>query len=115
MIGKELIEQKPITLRQVKELLKDLKSKTAELSYEQTTTLEYATKFAKLQKAKEEKMIEELRQIPNIEEEFIIKVVDIMPEEFEILKAVAYKNSKLKEEELKKVFEIVQKYLGGKK
>ena len=114
MIGKELIEKKPITLREVRDLLKEVKSKNAELSYEQTTTLEYATKFAKLTKAKEEKLIKELKEIPEIEEEFIIKVVDIMPDEFEILKAIAYKNSKLKEDQLKKVFEIVQKYLDKK-
>ena len=110
MIGKEIVAQKPVSLVSVKEILKE-RSSAAEMSYEQKTTYDYARKFAKLTKAKEAKLLEELKSNESIEDKFAIKIVDIMPDNFEVMKVIAHKNSKASEEDLAKAFEIVKKYL----
>ena len=110
MIGKENLGQKPVSLIQVKEMLKGRNAET-ELSYEQKTAFDYSKKFAKLTKAKHDKLLAELNAIEGIEEEFAVKLVDIMPEDFEIVKVLAHKSSKASEDALKNAFELVKKYL----
>ena len=112
MIGKENLGQKPVSLVQVKEMLKERNAQEeTELSYEQKTAFDYAKKFAKLTKAKHDKLVEELKAIEGLEEEFVIKLVDVMPEDFEVVKVLAHKTTKASEDDLKKAFEAVKKYL----
>jgi DNA-directed RNA polymerase subunit F len=112
MIGKENLGQKPVTLVTVKEILKERNADAdTELSYEQKTAFDYSKKFAKLTKAKHEKILAELKAIEGLEEDFAVKLIDVMPEDFEVVKVLAHKSSKASEDDLKQAFEVVKKYL----
>ena len=84
MIGKNIIDSKPITISEAKEILdKKIQSKTNEdgqiddhvFTYEQNITIDYVTKFAKLSS-------DDAKELTNKLEEFItlpqaVKIVDI--------------------------------------
>jgi DNA-directed RNA polymerase subunit F len=110
MIGKEIIDKKPVSLVKIKEILKE-RNKEGELTYEQKTTYDYVKKFAKLTAAKQKKLLADLQSIEGIEEAFALKISDVLPDNLEVLKLMAHKNSKASEDDLKKAFDVVKKYI----
>lgn len=108
MIGKQLIEKKQIPLAHVREILKDREG-TAEPSYEQTQTMEYANKFAKISKDEAEGLLNNLLNIPNMDEEMAVKLVDFLPDELDGVKLLVSKGSKLDDSQLKEAFDLVRK------
>ena len=111
MIGKEVLSSKPVPLTTVKEILKERseKSEKTELNYEQKLSFEYAKKFAKLTPSKQEKFLEELAGLPSIDAGLALKIVDMLPQEKEVLQLLAQK-TKATEEDLEKVATLVKKY-----
>jgi DNA-directed RNA polymerase subunit F len=114
MMEEKVLEKKPIPLVEVKELLKE-RAKEGDLTYEQELTLKYAEKFSKLPKSKAEKLMQELKKIEGLPEEFKIKIVDILPEEKEVLELLAPKDFKLTEELTEKLLDLLQKFQPKKK
>ncbi|MEM4256867.1 MAG: RNA polymerase Rpb4 family protein [Candidatus Diapherotrites archaeon] len=110
MIGKKLISIKPLSLFEVKEILSE-RAKQGELRYEQAQALEYAKKFSKLAPSKAEKLKQELSTIQGLDEDFICKVLDILPPDIETAKLISVKQGSVSEESLKQVVEVVAKYL----
>jgi len=110
MIGKKILDRKEVTLREVAEILS---STDEELGFEQAKTLEYAKKMAKLDAEKEKKMIEELMaEIEKIDRAKAVKIVDLLPRtEDEVKEIFAKEIYTLNDEEVKKVLEIVGKYV----
>ncbi len=114
MIGEKMVEEKPITLFQVKELLKARK-KEKELTYEQDQTYKYASTFSKLPKAKTAKLLGELEKLETISEELAIKLVDVMPTEEETINLFREKKDEVSEEDLKAALELLKKFAPKKK
>ena len=110
MIGEELLARKPIPLSKVKNLLEKRK-REGELTYEQENALKYAKMFSKIKKKVRDQMLNELMQLETINEELAVKIVDIMPADLEIMKILPEKKGSVREEDLEKAFEIVQKYM----
>jgi DNA-directed RNA polymerase subunit F len=110
MIGKEIIAKKPISLNEIKDILKE-RNKEGELTYEQKTTYDYVKKFSKLTAAKQKKIMKELSEIETIEDDFALRIADVLPENLEILKVMAHKNSKATDEDLQKALDVTKKYL----
>jgi DNA-directed RNA polymerase subunit F len=108
MIGKELIEKKQIPLAHVREILKE-RDGDAEPSYEQTQTMEYVNKFAKVSKSDAEGLLNNLLNIQNMEEEVAVKLVDFLPEDVEGVKLLLSKNSKLDDSQIREAFDLVKK------
>ena len=73
MIGKDVIEEKPVTLVDVKQLLTKRK-KEGELSYEQNLTLEYCKKFNKLKMDKTKTLVGDLEKLDNMDEKRAIEL-----------------------------------------
>jgi len=109
MIGEKTVEEKPITMHRVKELLKERK-KEKELTYEQDQTYKYASTFSKLPNAKTQKLLEELKKLESISEELAIKFVDTMPMEEEVIKLIPDKKDEVSEEDLKAALELIKKF-----
>lgn len=90
MTKPEILEKKPVSLVEVKSILKKLKGRDEELSYRAGKTEEYVNAAVKL-KAKEasdiQKKIEEL-DIPRMKEEHIIKIIDTVPRSLAELKVI---------------------------
>jgi len=109
MIGEELLSRKPVTLSKVKNILKKRKEES-ELTYEQEETLKYASAFCKVTKKQRDKIMEELLKLETINEELAVKIIDLLPQEIEIMKILPEKKSEVKEEDLVAALEIVKKY-----
>jgi len=109
MLEQKIIESKPITLVEVKELLKE-RGKLGELTYEQNLTQKYASKFAKLSKAQAAKLLNELNNIPGMADELAIKIVDILPTDLEILELLIPKNSSIKKDSFQPIIDLVKKF-----
>lgn len=109
MIGEKLIEQKPITLSEVKNLLSERK-KEKDLTYEQDLTYKYVKKFSKTSLAQAEKLVSELSEIEGLDPETVIKIVDLLPEKKERLQLLILKEAVLNEADMQKVLALCKKY-----
>jgi DNA-directed RNA polymerase subunit F len=102
---------KPVTITEVKNILKKIEKDRKELLYEQKTALEHAHKFAKLPTKKVNDMVKELSKLDYIQEIHAYKIADILPSEADDVKTIfAKERISLGENEIKKILEIVQKY-----
>ncbi len=85
-----IIEEKPITMVELKEELTKIKSRDKELNFRSNKTLEYLNVFAKMtpQKAVElEQKLEKLN-IPRLRDFHMKKIVDILPKTVDDLKVI---------------------------
>ncbi|MCX6802819.1 MAG: DNA-directed RNA polymerase subunit F [Candidatus Diapherotrites archaeon] len=111
MIGEEFVSRKPVTLVEVKAILKERKREDKEPTYEQDQANKYVGNFAKLTDKQREKVFEELKALESLDEKSIVKIMDVMPSEIEIMKISVEKKEGLKEEDLVKALEIIKKYV----
>ena len=110
-MGEDSKELKPISLSEVKNILKKVSKEREELLYEQKIALEHAQKFAKLPVKKTEDMIKELKQIDFLREVHVYKIADLLPSTEEDLKTILAKERiSAGDNEIKKILEIVNKY-----
>ena len=98
-----ILEKTPMTLAEVKEIVKDLEEKQP--------LKDYLKKFAKLSKEKATKLKEELVKLNNIKikEENIVKIVDFLPKDAEDLNKI-FTEVTLSEAEINEILEVVKKY-----
>ncbi|HLC55402.1 MAG TPA: hypothetical protein VJJ75_02610 [Candidatus Nanoarchaeia archaeon] len=107
----EIISEHPLTLQEVRERLETMKKRDKELHFRANKVIEYLDAFAgKKQKditAKKKALIE--LSIGRLRDRHIAKILDIMPEDLDSLKAIlAGENVTLKQDDLKKILETVQ-------
>jgi len=107
MIGKKLLATKPIPLVDVKDYLKE-RSEQGELTYEQNLTSDYVKKYAKIAKTKAAKLLEELRQIEGMNDELAVKIIDILPQNMDVLRLIVQKGSKIKDDDLQNILKAVK-------
>ncbi len=111
MIPEKILSKKLITIAEANDLLKEIVKERKEPSYEQDMSLKYFEKFGKLSTSKAEKLLEELKKIENVDDALAVKIVDIMPENRELVQLLLPKNSKLSESDFDKIISLVKKYL----
>ena len=106
MIGKDVIEEKPVTLVDVKQLLTKRK-KEGELSYEQKISLDYVSEFGKTAISKVHAALEKLKA-EGMDERVAVKILDIMPKTKEELGLIFEKvRFDLSDAKAKKILSIV--------
>lgn len=98
-----ILEMKPLSLAEVKELAGDLEEKK--------DLRDYLKKFEKVSKDNAEKMMADLRKIDNmkLKDEYIVKIVDFKPGSPEELNKI-FSDVTLNEEEINEILEIVKRY-----
>ena len=102
---------KPVSLAEVKNILKRVSKERPELLYEQKIALEHATKFSKLPLKKTEDMIKELKGLDFLREIHAYKIADILPTTEDDVKTILAKERVTAgDKEIKKILEIVKKY-----
>lgn len=77
----EIIEEKPLTMLEVKSALTKIRKREQDLSFRGNKTEEYITAFATITKKKSEEIysaIEDLK-VPRLKDVHIKKLVDILP------------------------------------
>lgn len=109
MIGEKLLEKRPVSLAEVKELISERK-KDKDLSYEQDLTAKYAKRFAKVSLAQAKKLESDLKEIEGLNEELVVKIIDILPEKKEKLFLLMPKEVVLGEASLLKIVELCKKH-----
>ncbi|MCD6237564.1 MAG: RNA polymerase [Thermoplasmata archaeon] len=102
-----------VTISEVKSILKKVQKEREELTYEQKTALKHAEAFARLSVSKAKSLVEELlKNVEGIEEKHAYKIADILPTHEDDIKTLfAKERLNLKGESIKKILEIVAKYL----
>jgi len=86
----EVLEEKPISMAEMKVLLKGIKERDEELSFRGNKTEEYLGQFVDISDKKALETIQNIRElnIPRLKDEHIVKIVDIWPGNMEELKVV---------------------------
>jgi len=107
----EFINKAPIAIPAAIALLKDLKKE--ERSDFQNKMFDYLKKMAKLPEESCKKLIEELlsQGIPGFTEEHAVMLANILPRNLDEVKAVLSEKINLSSENLKKIEEVLNKYI----
>ncbi len=107
----KVIGSKPVSLYEVREILKARKAEK-ELNYEQDLTLKYVEQFGKLTEKQTESLISGLNEIAFLKdnEEIIYQIANVVPVKVEQLQLIIPKNITPTEEELKQVIELTKKF-----
>ena len=104
----EIIEEKPLTLIETKELLLKIEKRDKEISTRIQKTKEYLNKFAKLTKKEVKELKEKLLKlnITRLKEKTIAKIIDLQPNDIDSLRTIlTAENLTLKQEDLQKIIE----------
>jgi|SRR3989344_2519207 len=110
MTSIEIINEVPLTMAEVKDKLKELKSKEKELPVRLNKTMDYLNQFVKKDSKKAEEIKKRLESldISRLRDRHIVKIIDVMPKDIESLKAIfSGENVTLKQEDLKKILDGV--------
>ncbi|MBN2603854.1 MAG: DNA-directed RNA polymerase subunit F [Candidatus Thermoplasmatota archaeon] len=101
----------PVSLAEVKNILKKLSKERKELLYEQRIALEHAQKFSKLPLKKTQDLIKDLKKLEIIDDLYAYKIADLLPTSVGDVKTIFAKSRiTLSENNIKKILEIVNKY-----
>ncbi len=111
MMGEKVIEQRPVALAEVEELLGALK-KDKELNYEQDIAEKYAKRFAPLTPTQAHKAREALEEIESLKSQpaFVAKVLDFLPVNVEMIETLAGKAVPLTPDETQAIIDVCKKY-----
>lgn len=128
----KIISKKPVSIAEVKEILrkekegKKEKTKEAEKAEKAEkvkarerehkiaeAVLEYANKFAKISAEKVVELKEKIKasNIAKLSDEYIVKIIDVMPEDFDdIRKIFVGADIDLDQNEMQKILDIIAEY-----
>ena len=111
MIGEKVIDQQPVCLAQIEQMMEDLK-KNKELNYEQDLTLKYAKKFAPLTAHQAEKATDAYRAIAILSDQpaIVVKLLDFVPTEAEFIEVLIGKTPKLSPEDIQAIIDVSKKF-----
>lgn len=118
MVKPELLEKRPVSVAEVKDILQKVHKRDEELSFRAGKTEDYVNEVTHLtlKKAKDcMKKVEGL-DIPRLKEEHIIKIVDTLPETPEHLKVIlSGYNVTITKDNLAKIVEAIDEFRPVKK
>ena len=110
MIGKKIVSKENVPLFKVKEMLTE-RNKDGELSYEQQQAFDYSKKFTKVTPVKGEKLLKELQSIEGLDEDFMVKAMDVLPSDIEEARLILHKGMDITDDTLNQVVAITSKYV----
>ncbi len=106
----KIIEQRPISITELKAEIEKIKKREKEPSIRITKVEDYLNSFTQLTAAKEKELTEQLKklEIPRLRDEHVVKIVDLLPKTSEDLKMIlqGYVIS-VSNENLKKIVDTV--------
>jgi len=106
---KKILKVQPITVPQVKTLLKAIGEEN--LDQFQRRTLDYASKFSKLSSESAEKLLEELKEKAELDEEEAVQIVNCMPKSIEELRVFLAGGRRIVEtSKLELILSLLDKY-----
>lgn len=103
------MKKRYVSIPEVKEILEEI-NKNNELNNLQKNTIKYAEDFSKVPLKKVKKLREELLKLDFIDEKFATKLIDIVPKNYEEIRAIFQKdNIVVPLDDIKKILEIFEK------
>jgi DNA-directed RNA polymerase subunit F len=106
----QIREIRPIPMARAKEIL-TRREREGELGYEQKLALEHLRKFTKLKPADAEKFLQKLGSILRMSAETAVQIANLLPKTPDELRLIfAREKFSLKEDEIKRILELVRKY-----
>ncbi len=110
-VQSKVLSMKPVTLHEVKEVLKGRKT-DKELNYEQDLTWKYVEKFAKLTEKQTNDLLEALKEISFLKDNDLLRheIANVIPARVEQLQLMLPKGVTPAEDELKQVIELTKKF-----
>jgi|SRR3989344_3859543 len=109
MPGIEIINEKPISLVETREILEKIEKRDKVLNDRATKTKEYINKISKKTDIKELQSKLEKLEVGRLKPRHIIKLIDVHPKDMDSLKTIiSGENITLKQEDLKKVLECLK-------
>ena len=110
---KKIIEEKNLTLAEVKDILLEREEKEEELSYVQRITLDYINKFSSFNSEESRAFVNDLISKFEIEENYAIQIVNLskLPETPEELDLIFDRTEKKPTEEQKtQIIQLINEY-----
>lgn len=106
----EVLEQRPVTIVEVKDALESVKKTKKELNFRAEKVHNYATEFTSLDKKEAAEMYEKLKSLnmSKLRDRHIVKIIDLMPDNIESLKTIfSGEATSLKQEEAKQILDAI--------
>jgi len=118
MASVKLVQESPISLPELKEKLAEIEKRDKELTFRGNKVKDYLNKLIKLdtkQSGELKKKIQDL-EIPRLKDRQITKIIDILPEDVDDLRAVfTGETTTVTQENLEKIIEAVKPYIPKKR
>jgi DNA-directed RNA polymerase subunit F len=117
MANIEVLEKRPVSIAEVKDVLKKIHKRDEELSFRGGKTEEYVNDVAALSLTKTKQCVKALADLdlPRLREDHFIKIVDTMPESPEHLKVIMSGfNLTITKENLTKIVGVLDEYRPAK-
>ncbi len=115
MTNVEIISEKPISMNELREELEKIKKRDGELNFRASKTEEYLQHFISLKDYKELFKDIEALNIPRFKEQYIVKIIDVMPTNLEDLKSILRSYIvTISDANLKKIMDIIDKFTAKK-
>ena len=109
MIGKKVIDNKPIPAVKVREVLEDFRE-SYELTYEQNITTDHIVKFPHYSLEDTESILEEL-EATGLKPKIAVRIVDLVPKDLADLRLIfAKENVVVNKEDMEQILDVLQKY-----
>lgn len=111
MISRAVLEGKPVSIAEAKNVLDALSKSGVELNYDQRIAMDYLSKFTKISVKKSQKLIDGLRKLnPKIKPELAVKIADLLPKDEDDVRAIfAKERFTLTKEEIVAILELIPK------
>ena len=113
MTKPEIINEKPISMAEIKDELEKAQKKKEKLNFRAERTIEYINQFTELSLKKSQELKEKIEKlkIPRLKDEHIIKIIDLMPETAEEIKSILSGYTvTVTNENMKKIAEIIKEH-----
>lgn len=108
-----VVEEKPMSMAEVKEFLEEKKKEKKELNFRENKSLVYINSFIKAKSKEAENIKKDLEklEITRLKDKHIIKIIDMVPKSVDELKVIlSGEELTLKSEDLNKIIEVINKY-----
>jgi DNA-directed RNA polymerase subunit F len=118
MTQTNVIEEKPISIYELKEELEKNKKKFTQLNFRAAKTDEHIDQFIQIKPKEGKELIKKLTElnIPRLRDVHIYKIADVMPHKIELVKLL-FQGSPItiSDDNCKKIVKVVEEYLPKKK
>lgn len=113
MLVKEVLENEPVPVAEVREKLLQLREERDEdaMGYSLVRALDHVEKFSKLTADQAAELLEELEAMDKVSTEIAVKLVDILPEDADEVRAIYSKERfAIDQEKVEEILSAIEEY-----